>query len=121
VSPTYVPDLVDASLDLLIDGECGVWHLANRGAATWAELAACAVAAAGLDRGLVVPVPGASLGYTAPRPRNVPLASERGALMPTLEQAIDRYLAELAPLAPADAIDRGLPLNDSHAVPSLAA
>ncbi len=30
VSPTYVPDLVNASLDLLIDGETGLWHLANK-------------------------------------------------------------------------------------------
>jgi dTDP-4-dehydrorhamnose reductase len=29
VSPTYVPDLVNASLDLLIDSETGLWHLAN--------------------------------------------------------------------------------------------
>lgn len=32
VSPTYVPDLVHASLDLLIDGEFGLWNLANKGA-----------------------------------------------------------------------------------------
>lgn len=31
VSPTYVPDLVHACLDLLIDGESGLWHLANEG------------------------------------------------------------------------------------------
>src|SRR5215213_4845278 len=29
VSPTYVPDLVHVTLDLLIDGETGVWHLAT--------------------------------------------------------------------------------------------
>jgi dTDP-4-dehydrorhamnose reductase len=29
VSPTYVPDLVNACLDLLIDKECGIWHLTN--------------------------------------------------------------------------------------------
>ena len=29
VLPTYLPDLVQASLDLLIDGETGVWHLTN--------------------------------------------------------------------------------------------
>jgi dTDP-4-dehydrorhamnose reductase len=29
VTPTYVPDLVGASLDLLIDRETGLWHLAN--------------------------------------------------------------------------------------------
>ena len=39
VSPTYVLDLVHASLDLLIDGERGIWHLANRGALDWAALA----------------------------------------------------------------------------------
>ena len=32
VSPTYVPDLVDATLDLLIDSERGIWHLTNDGA-----------------------------------------------------------------------------------------
>jgi dTDP-4-dehydrorhamnose reductase len=32
VSPTYVPDLVNAALDLLIDDERGIWHLTNRGA-----------------------------------------------------------------------------------------
>lgn len=39
VSPTYVPDLVHTSLDLLIDGENGLWHLANKGAIAWADLA----------------------------------------------------------------------------------
>jgi dTDP-4-dehydrorhamnose reductase len=39
VSPTYVPDLVHTCLDLAIDGEAGVWHLANVGATTWEELA----------------------------------------------------------------------------------
>ena len=37
ISPTYVPDLVNAALDLLIDGETGIWHLANRGAVSWAS------------------------------------------------------------------------------------
>jgi dTDP-4-dehydrorhamnose reductase len=39
VSPTYVPDLVNVSLDLLIDRERGIWHLTNGEAVTWAELA----------------------------------------------------------------------------------
>jgi dTDP-4-dehydrorhamnose reductase len=30
ISPTYVPDLVHTALDLLIDGEAGIWHLANK-------------------------------------------------------------------------------------------
>ena len=36
ISPTYVPDLTHAALDLLIDGEGGLWHLANQGAVSWA-------------------------------------------------------------------------------------
>jgi dTDP-4-dehydrorhamnose reductase len=43
VSPTYVPDLVHAALELLLDEETGIWHLTNRGAVSWHELA-CAVA-----------------------------------------------------------------------------
>jgi dTDP-4-dehydrorhamnose reductase len=39
VSPTYVPDLVQAVLDLLIDRESGVWHLSNRGSTSWAGFA----------------------------------------------------------------------------------
>lgn len=39
VSPTYVPDLVQATLDLLLDGETGVWHLTNQGAVSWYDLA----------------------------------------------------------------------------------
>ena len=31
VSPTYVPDLVNACLDLLVDRENGIWHIANSG------------------------------------------------------------------------------------------
>jgi dTDP-4-dehydrorhamnose reductase len=34
-STIYVRDLVEGSLDLLIDGERGVWHLPNQTSATW--------------------------------------------------------------------------------------
>lgn len=99
VSPTYVPDLVQATLDLLIDGESGIWHLANRGAATWCDLAAMAADRAGLDVRLVQGVPGASLGQPAARPRYSVLGSERGLVMPSLEEALDRYLADVPPSA----------------------
>jgi dTDP-4-dehydrorhamnose reductase len=94
VSPTYVPDLVDASLDLLIDGACGLWHLANVGALTWAELARRVVEMAGLDPSLVHPTSGAMLNLAARRPRFSALESRRGALMPGLEHALARYLDE---------------------------
>lgn len=96
VSPTYVPDLAHATLDLLIDGESGVWHLANVGAVTWAELARRAAAVAGLDPALVDELPAATLGHAARRPRQSALASERAAIMPALDDALARYAAALA-------------------------
>ncbi|HEX5872146.1 MAG TPA: sugar nucleotide-binding protein, partial [Longimicrobium sp.] len=57
VSPTYVPDLANACLDLLIDGERGIWHLATPGAITWAELARRAAGLAGVDARTLQPRP----------------------------------------------------------------
>ncbi|HEX8237930.1 MAG TPA: family 1 glycosylhydrolase [Abditibacteriaceae bacterium] len=91
ISPTYVPDLVHACLDLLIDNEKGVWHLANSGAVTWADLARRAVEKAGLDSALVQSCPTASFCYAAPRPLYSVLSSERGVLLPTWETALDNF------------------------------
>lgn len=91
VSPTYVPDLVSASLDLLIDEERGIWHLANAGAVTWAELARLAAEMAGLNADLIEPRPTSELGLIARRPRYSVLGSERGRLLPSLEQGLERY------------------------------
>jgi len=93
VSPTYVPDLVDASLDLLIDREAGIWHLANKGAVTWAELARLAAESTGLDGSLIRECSQQELGPAA-RPRYSVLRSRRADLMPPLEHAIRRYVEE---------------------------
>ena len=97
VSPTYVPDLVQAALNLLIDQECGVWHVTNRGAISWAGLAQMVAEAAGLDPGLVEAVPGAKLGQIAVRPRYSALQSERGLVLARIEDAIEHYLADVKP------------------------
>jgi dTDP-4-dehydrorhamnose reductase len=94
VSPTYVPDLVSVSLDLLIDEEFGVWHLANVGAVTWATLARQVAAMAGYDSQIIKVEPGPRLGWVARRPRYSVLSSERAWLMPTLDTALDRYMCE---------------------------
>ncbi|HEX8499393.1 MAG TPA: sugar nucleotide-binding protein [Pyrinomonadaceae bacterium] len=94
VSPTYVPELAHACLDLLIDGERGVWHLANGGAVTWAEFARRAARLAGLDAGLVVGRTARELGLLAPRPAYSALGSERGVLLKTLDEALERYVRE---------------------------
>jgi dTDP-4-dehydrorhamnose reductase len=94
VTPTYVPDLVHAALDLLIDGEVGIWHLAHADPLTWAELARRAAILFGLDADRVVGLPIAALGLPAPRPRWSALSSERGWPMPSLDDALGRYRRE---------------------------
>jgi dTDP-4-dehydrorhamnose reductase len=94
VSPTYVPDLVNTSLDLLIDGECGVWHLANSSEIAWADLARLAAKQAGVNASRIEPRPQQDLGFAAPRPTYSALSSERGVLLPTLDNALARYLSD---------------------------
>ncbi len=97
VSPTHVPDLAEALLDLLIDGEAGLWHLATPGRVSRADFARRLAEGAGLDPTGVRGVAGASLGFPARRPFDVSLTSERGVVMPGLEQAIARFLDGYVP------------------------
>ena len=94
VSPTYVPDLVHACLDLLIDGEQGIWHLANQSALSWADLGRMAADVAGLDAGLIEARTAVSFGWSAARPSYSALGSERGTLLPPLETALACYWRE---------------------------
>ena len=92
VSPTYVPDLVHAVLDLLIDGETGIWHLTNNGAVSWHELAHEAASLAGLGKqaaARIVPAEDAPVADTS-------LTSERGILLRPLDQAL-RDFADHSP------------------------
>jgi dTDP-4-dehydrorhamnose reductase len=91
VTPTYVPDLCDAVLDLVIDGETGLWHLSNGDAMTWADFGQVLAESLGLDRRLVRPTPAADFGWRARRPQKAPLATERGRRLPDLSRAIERY------------------------------
>jgi dTDP-4-dehydrorhamnose reductase len=94
VSPTYVPDLVHASLDLLIDGECGVWHLANEGAVSWFDLARDAAGRSGRAVDLIAPVRTADAWQPATRPLYSPLSSRRGRLLRPLADALAAYMVE---------------------------
>jgi dTDP-4-dehydrorhamnose reductase len=97
VSPTYVPDLVLTSLNLLIDGETGVRHLANDGAVSWADFAVRVAEALGLDAGLVQPTPRAEMGWPAERPAYAALGTELGQRMPSFDDALARYAAVAGP------------------------
>ncbi len=90
VSPTYVPDLVHATLDLLVDGETGIWHLANQGKLSWHEFATRVAEGAGLDSSLVLPIEDA--------PANTALTSERGIMLRPVEDAIEDYLRAVGDL-----------------------
>ena len=93
VSPTYVPDLVHACLDLLIDKEKGIWHLTNGAPVTWAQLALMAAQAAGVDTSRFEERPASPRSVDAPRPTYSALASERATVLPPLSDALERYAA----------------------------
>ncbi len=94
LSPTYAPQLAHAALDLLLDGTAGVVHLANRGAATWAEFMRLAANAAGLDGALIDATP----GDPSQPPVQAALASERLWVMPTLADAVTAFARDLGHL-----------------------
>jgi dTDP-4-dehydrorhamnose reductase len=87
VSPTYVPDLAHAALDLLIDGASGIWHLANRGEISWYELASNVAQEAGVDSASLIKISDGRKSITA-------LSSERGLILPPLDSAIQRFVRE---------------------------
>ncbi len=89
VTPTYVPDLVNASLDLMIDDEKGIWHLTNYDKVSWYELATNVAGIACYDQSLIEPV--LKMPWKARRPVNSALDSEKGKLLPSLNSAIGHY------------------------------
>jgi dTDP-4-dehydrorhamnose reductase len=94
ISPTYVPDLVHASLDLAIDDEKGIWHLANKGEITWAGLAFEIADRFRLNKNFIRALLGSEMGFVARRPAYSVLGSEKGQLLPSLEDALKRYYKE---------------------------
>jgi dTDP-4-dehydrorhamnose reductase len=77
-----------------VDEERGIWHLANVGRVTWADLAEAAARQAGVSTRGLHRRPAAELHLAARRPRTSVLASERGQVMPRLEDALERYCLE---------------------------
>lgn len=94
VSPTYIPDLVNNSLDLMLDDASGVWHLANCGETSWAALAEEIARRGGYQTSLIQPVSSEHLNWTAKRPSYSALKSEKGMMLPTLDDALSRFFEE---------------------------
>ena len=91
VTPSYVPDLVQAFLDLVVDEATGTWHLSNGEPLSWFTFGQRIARALGLDPGLVTAAAAEALGWRAARPRKVVLRSTRGVLLPSLEDALSRF------------------------------
>ena len=88
VSPTYVPDLCHALLDLLIDGAGGLWHLTNPGSFSWYQFARRLAHQAGIDCAGLVKIDG--------MPSDTSLTSKHGALLRPVEAAIADYCSRYA-------------------------
>ena len=94
-SPTYVPDLVIAAFDLLIDGAAGIWHLANSGEVTWADLAWQAAKKRGIDARSLRRCSQRDLNQCAIRPGYSALGTSKGQILPDFQDALYRYAAEV--------------------------
>ncbi|HYI40127.1 MAG TPA: family 1 glycosylhydrolase [Allosphingosinicella sp.] len=88
VSPTYVPDLVHATLDLLIDGETGLWHLVNEGELSWFDFARRVAERSGYDSALIVAEDG-------PEETSTALWSKRGMMLRSFDSALDDFLRQV--------------------------
>ena len=92
-------------LDLIIDRESGVWHLTNGHPVTWLEFASKAADQAGIDCSRLESQSAAECNYVAARPQYSALHSKRALLLPTLDDALGRFLAARAE-RPVDAASR---------------
>ena len=94
ISPTYVPDLVNKSLDLLIDEEKGIWHLSNDGMLTWSEFAEDIALRGGYKKKNIVTCSQHETEWKATRPSYSVLQSSKGIKLPSLEHAMNRFFEE---------------------------
>lgn len=95
ISPTYLPDLVNTTLDLLIDDESGIWHLSSQEEISLFDFNKLALKMANIRDENIFSVPLAKLNYPAPRPKYSVLMSSQGVALPGLHDALHSYLNEL--------------------------
>jgi len=100
--PTYTLDLATATWQLVARGDGGLVHVANRGVATWFQVAREVFGHAGCPE-LVEPCTTSEYPTPARRPRYSVLDATRfegrtGAALPHWCDAVARFLAQLATL-----------------------
>lgn len=95
ISPTYLPDLVHATLDLLIDRATGLWHMTNAGEVTWLEMAQATAHRSGRQAAVLDSWTVRDDASKAIRPAYSALSSGRGIHLPSWQDALDRYFREI--------------------------
>lgn len=76
-SPTYVPDLVDATLELIAKDAKGVFHVANSNAATWMSFAEAVVGLAKMNGNIVTTSEKFQSMFKAPIPRYTVMSTRK--------------------------------------------
>lgn len=94
IAPTYVPHLLDAALDLLIDRASGLWHVASRSHCSPLDLARAAALRAELPAERLERGGAGQSGLSRGRHSRRALSSVRGWPMPDLERALTEYVIE---------------------------
>jgi dTDP-4-dehydrorhamnose reductase len=98
-SPTYVPDLSQALLNLLAANFMGIVHVSNSGACSWFEFARKILELSGKGNVAVDPIPSSKINRPARRPANSVLSCERyfritGGHVRNWEEGLKDYLRE---------------------------
>lgn len=94
ISLSYLPDLVNAALNLLIDEETEIWHLSNDGNLSWFDFATELASRSGEVINKIMPCKQEDKEWKAQRPGYSALKSEKGIKLPLLSNAIDRFFEE---------------------------
>ncbi len=96
ISPTYVPHLANAVLDLTIDGARGLWHISNGEMLSWHAFAHELSARCRLNMRHIGSASPDELGWVATRPRRSGLNSLHGQIAPKLGHALDAFVSNIA-------------------------
>lgn len=94
VSPTYLPDLVNYALDLLIDKVHGIWHIANSSKLSWADFAIEVARQGDFEDDQIISKKMDEMQWAAQRPLNSALETQKGIGLPSLDNALERYFKE---------------------------
>jgi len=98
-SPTYTRDLARVICDMIKTDQYGIYHVRNEGFLSWADFAKMIMEKARLNC-RIIPVPSSEYASAARRPLNSRLNGDKLMAagfepMPTVEDALSRYLSEL--------------------------